>query len=258
MGRMNMLTPAILVLVCFVFAASGYAAEDVGAVVALRGNALIARETKVIEAKLKDGIQLKDTVETSEKARAKMLFIDDSVLTMGERSKVEIREFLFSKDKGGKSIFNLIDGKMRSVVGKSEFEVQTPTAVAAARGTVIDFETGMIEGKFYTKIICYEGVVDIRSVDPAIGGRITLRPGMAVTVVSGQPLPAPTVVPAAPTSAAGSGGAGVGKTAESLPAVQAPPVIKQPPASTSTPVNVGIKLPPGAAAPPPGSIRVGW
>lgn len=251
---MNKMSLTVLVFVLFAFAGTAHAAGDVGAVVALKGSALIEREAKVIEAKLKDGIQLMDGFETRERAKAKMLFVDDSVLTMGEKSKVVIKEFLYSKDKGGKSIFNLIDGKMRSVVGKSEFEVHTPTVVAAARGTVFDCETGILEGKMFTTCTCYEGIVDIRSIDPTLAGRVALRAGMKVTVMAGQPVPAPTVVPAAPTTTLQYGGS----AADALREIQSPPYQQQPPVNTMTPVNVGVKLPPLPTAPPAGSIQVGW
>lgn len=242
----------------FTAAGTSYAADNVGAVVALRGSALIERETKVIEAKLKDGIQLMDNVETKERSKAKMLFIDDSVLTVDEKSKVVIKEFLYSKGKGGKSIFNLIDGKMRSVVGKSEFEVHTPTVVAAARGTVFDCETGKNNGKFFTTCTCFEGEVDIRSVDPTISGRVTLRRGTTVTVTVGQPVPAPTAVPAAPARAFQPAGAAA-READSLRLTQStPPIVQQPPAKNITPVGVGVKLPPTPLGPPAGSIQVGW
>ncbi len=242
------------------------AAEDIGSVVALKGAAVIQRDSKAVDAKVKDGIQLKDSVETKVSSKMKMIFIDDSVLTMGEKTKVVIREFVYSKGKGGKSIFNLLDGKMRSVVGKSEFEVHTPTAVAAARGTVFDCEAGERGGKAYTTCTTYEGVVDIRSIDPTITGRVSLGAGMTVTVTSGQPIPAPTPAPSstlrtgtlsgeslresggtAPVEAAG----GFGSAA--LPLVQAPPIINQPPVLTTTPVNVGIGFPSNT-----GGIRVRW
>lgn len=217
------------------------APEDIGSVVALKGDAAISRDIKVFAAKLKDGIQLKDTVETKDRSKAKMLFIDDSVLTMGERTKVSIKEFVHSSDKRGKSIFNLIDGKLRSVVGRTEFEVRTSTAAAAARGTVFDCETGQRSGRSFTTCTSYEGEVEIRSIDPTITGRVTLRPGMTITVISGQPLPAPTM---APTSAAQPAGSAAGATGLAMPLVQGPSVNMTPPVTKgSSPVNVGIRFP---------------
>ncbi len=246
-----------------------FAVQDIGAVVALRGSAVIDRDAKKIEARVKEGIQLKDIVQTGQRSRTKMLFIDDSVLTMGENSRMVIKEFVYSKDKRTRSIFNLMDGKMRSVVGRAEFEVQTPTAVAAARGTVFDCETGEMAGKAYTTCTSYEGIVDIRSTDPTITGRVSLRPGMTVTVMSGQPIPTPTpaasaVIQSGQAVQQGTGAAGPGGGV--LPIIVPPQTNPQPPNVTptlpTTPVNVGINFPGTTPTPTPtpntGSIHAGW
>ncbi|MBI4839362.1 MAG: FecR domain-containing protein, partial [Nitrospirae bacterium] len=177
--------------------AQAFAVEGIGTVVAIRNKAVIERDRKQADAKLKDSILLNDTVLTLEGSRAKMLFIDDSVLTMGEKSRIVIKEFVSGKDQEGKSVFNLIDGKMRSVVGRGGFEVHTPSAVAAARGTVILFETGIRDGRQFTTIICLEGTVNVVSSDPSIGGSVMLTPGMTTTVVQSEtPAPAVTAPPA--------------------------------------------------------------
>lgn len=173
------------------------AKDEVATVVAIRNKAVIERDKKERDAKVKDSILLIDTVSTLEASKAKMLFIDDSVLTLGEKSKVVIKEFVYSKEKGGRSIFNLIDGKMRSIVGKTEFEVHTPTTVAAARGTVILFETGILNGRKFTTIICLEGEVNVRSIDPKIKGILTLKQGMMITAFEGKSLPSPIPAPLA-------------------------------------------------------------
>ena len=223
------------------WAAEVSAAGDIGSVVALRGSAVIESDSGSRDAKVKDGIQLRDTVETRMKSRTKMLFIDDSVLTLGENARVVIKEFVYAKDKEGKSIFNLIDGKMRSVVGRAGFEVHTATAVAAARGTVFDCETGIKGGKAFTTCTSYEGLVDITSIDPTIKGHVTLRPGMTVTVIGGEPLSAPTPVSATNLQQGGAASAAAGG---SLPFIQAPPIVQQPLTRTSTtPVNVVVGFP---------------
>ena len=231
----------ILILASFFLIPSlSFGADNVGAVVALKGSAVIQREAKAMEAKLKDSIQLVDVVETKDQTRTKMLFIDDSVLTMGERSKVSIREFVYSKDREGKAVFNLIDGKMRAVVGRTGFEVHTRTLVAAARGTVIDFETGILDGKYFTTVTCLEGEVDIRSIDPTITGKIVLSRGMTVTVVAGQSLPAPK--PALSTTATAVIAAEAASPAK-IPLNAAPPLSQQPAAVNTTPLTIGVKIP---------------
>lgn len=178
--------------------ASSYADDrQAGRFVQLRGSATIERGKSRLSAKLKDGIIASDAIFTGDASRAKLLFIDDSVLTMSENSKLVVQEFIYSKGDQGKSVFNLLDGKMRSVVGKTRFEVHTPTAVAAARGTVIYFDVGMVNNQSYSKIICLEGTVQIRNIVSTVTGQVTLTPGTMVVVKANEPPPPP--VPTPPT-----------------------------------------------------------
>jgi hypothetical protein len=181
---------AAAIMLC---AATAMAKDDVATVVAVRGKTVIDRNRLVLEAKVKDPVLLIDTVSTGDASRAKLLFVDDSVLTMGEKSRMVIKEFVYSKEKEGKSIFNLIDGKMKSVVGKAGFEVHTPTAVAAARGTVIFFEVGTRDGRLCTTILCTEGEVAASSPDPNIKDTLTLTSDSIVTICEGMPFPATTL-----------------------------------------------------------------
>lgn len=195
------------------------AEQPVGRFVQLRGTTSVERQKATHPARVKEDILASDVIVTGSGSRAKLLFIDDSVLTMGESSKLVIREFIYAKGKEGKSVFNLLDGKMRSVVGKTKFEVQTPTAVAAARGTVIYFDVASASNQ--TKIICLEGNVEVRNVVPTVSGQQLLTPGTWVIVKANEPPPPP--VPAPPielerargaingdggSSGGGSGGSG--------------------------------------------------
>lgn len=176
------------------FALSGIAsAEPVASVVAVKGKAVIERSGKKISATPKLGVELKDTVATAEGGRAKLLFIDDSVLTLAEKSRMAVDTFIHSRSDRGKSLFNLLDGKMRAVVGKTKFEVKTPTVVAAARGTVILFEVGVLNGKPFTRITCLEGIVDVRSMTFGDGKTsVKLSAGETMLVFAGEPMPLPT------------------------------------------------------------------
>jgi hypothetical protein len=191
---------AILLLVSLLLIGSAdtaFAEDDVGTIVAIRGKAVIERDSKSFEAEVKDNLFMNDTVSTKEASRAKkMLFIDDSVLTIGENSQVVIKEVIYSKHKMGRSVFSLLEGKMRSIVGKTQFEVHTPTAVAAARGTVILFETGVTEdGRNFTVIICLEGALLVSPLKPRMGESVTLTAGMMLMYVEGERFPS-TLSPA--------------------------------------------------------------
>lgn len=194
----NRFVTAIIFLTAFFATYPVFAAEQqAGRFVQLRGSATIERGKAKISAKLKDGILASDTITTDAASRAKLLFIDDSVLTMSDNSKLVVKEFIYSKGEQGKSVFNLLDGKMRSVVGKTKFEVHTPTAVAAARGTVIYFDVGRVNNQSFSRIICLEGNVQIRNVVPTITGQVTLTPGTMVVVKANEPPPPPAPTPPA-------------------------------------------------------------
>ncbi len=223
--------PAVLALIVAAPGLSHAADEKISTVVAVKGKAVIERDKKEKDAKVKDGILMVDTVSTREASRAKMLFIDDSILTLGENSKVVIQEYVYSKEQGGKSIFNLLDGKMKAVVGKANFEVHTPTAIAAARGTVIFFHVGVLNGVPFTHIVCTDGHVDVThkplghapgggapggarglgggstpggaasapspSSSPAPSGMVTVNAGAMLTVGGEASLPNPLAAPPA-------------------------------------------------------------
>ncbi|MDA8083007.1 MAG: FecR domain-containing protein [Nitrospiraceae bacterium] len=121
----------LTMLVCAAY--SSASEQQVGSIRELRGTAGIIRSGSTIGARKNDGLFRTDVVKTFDKSRAKLVFIDDSLLMIGEKSTVRISEHF--RDNKNISVFNLIDGVVNVIVGKSGFEVRTPTAVTAARGT---------------------------------------------------------------------------------------------------------------------------
>ncbi len=248
---------ALAFLIALAAASAAWAAPapsaEVGSIVNLKGSATIERAGQRLDAKLNDRLQLQDTVTTGAGARAKMLFLDESILTLAPNSKVSVKEFVYGREGGGITIFNLIEGKMRTVVGKNRFEVHTSTTIAAARGTVIEFEVGMLNGKPFTRITCLEGTVEIRSTDPSIPGSIFLNAGEEVMIIAGEPLPSPVPAGSGGSSGGGAEGAEGGMSGVILyddlagasgepPVLQAPTSGITPPVAPGTPVPVKIKI----------------
>lgn len=195
MNRIKWKLAAIaLVFLLISFSGNAFAKDDAGRVLAVKNKALIQRDEIKLTAKARQGILMQDTVSTMKASKAKMLFNDDSILTLGESSKVVIKEYVYNKGKGGTSVFNLLEGKMRSVVGKTKFQIHTPTAVAAARGTIILTEVGMLEGRLFATFICLEGELIVTSADSGISGSRLLKPGMMITVFEKESLPEPVQI----------------------------------------------------------------
>lgn len=125
------------------------AAEKVGTVASQKGVVNIIRNGKIIKAKVGDQIFIFDNVETLKSARLKLRFTDDSIINIGENSKLFVKEYLEGKDDvKGHSVLNLISGTLEAISGRAKLEIHTPTAVASARGTkfyvwVLDTDSGV-------------------------------------------------------------------------------------------------------------------
>jgi outer membrane protein OmpA-like peptidoglycan-associated protein len=96
----------------------------------------------VAEVKMGAPVLFKDTYETMSQAKLKLLFHDDSILSLGEKTRLQITENVYNPLQGQRrTVINVVNGTVRALVGKvfggpgSKFEIHTPTAVAAARGT---------------------------------------------------------------------------------------------------------------------------
>ncbi len=97
--------------------------------------------------------------------------MDDSILNLGELSSVSVEEYLYSPEKQrSRSILRLIDGTLKAVVGRSDLEIHTPTAIVGSRGTKFIL---WIEGKgeeMRTGLIVLEGEVFVKNILEGIKG----------------------------------------------------------------------------------------
>jgi len=176
---------SIMVGLLLLAPAAARAAEKAADIVYLKGKAVIERQKQSLNAELKSPLLETDNVVTRERSRAKMLFRDDSIVTLGSKSRLVIKKYLYNPaTKRSESVYELADGKLKAVVAGGSFRVTTPTAFAAARGTVFvvwyDPATGT------TGIGVIEGTVSFGNTEGGPG--LTLGPGTMSTITgSGQP-----------------------------------------------------------------------
>jgi hypothetical protein len=160
--------------------------DKAGDVVSIRGNAVVERKSKELEAEKKLVLLEMDNVTTREKSRLKMLFRDDSILTLGALSRLSVSQYLYSPaDKRSESVYELLDGKLRAVVGNANLSVKTPTAFAAARGTIFVIWYDPVTNT--TTLAVLEGSVLIKNVDGSVGGEQTLSAGQMTKVAGNNP-----------------------------------------------------------------------
>ncbi len=160
--------------------------EAVGKVVIMEGSAKIIRQGKTIPVALLSRIYPDDTIITRGGSRMKILFIDGSVLTIGNRTKISIEKFLYEKkEKKREASFNLTLGKVRTILTKASkdslYEIKTPTAVAGARGT--NFIVWVVS-RGVTTVLVLEGEIDVGDIG-GIGSQI-LGKNFALKIFKGK------------------------------------------------------------------------
>lgn len=180
---------ALLATAALLLPWTAVAADTAANVVALRGKAVLEREANESALKVRAALRESDAVRTMERSRLKMLFRNDSIMTLGSSSRLILRQYLVEADaRRADSIFELADGKMRGVVGSGAFKVLTPTAYAAARGTVFVIWFDAVSNT--TGIAVVEGGLEIRNIRHSAERGIILTAGQ-MSLISGNDGPTP-------------------------------------------------------------------
>jgi hypothetical protein len=168
--------------------------DDIGVFTAVEGQVSVTRSgtADVLPARLHDDVRFLDVIETERESRSKALLNDDSILTVGAHSRVEITEHVYDPHRSVRTVVvNLVRGRVRALVGKvftgtgSKFEIHTPSAVAAARGTY--FVVWHVDGVSGIVNVGTHGAVDFQSG----GATVHVAPGNFSLAPSGGGPPSP-------------------------------------------------------------------
>jgi hypothetical protein len=233
-----------------VYPGAAFPADSAGKVVYLRGKARIERKKSNLPAKLRSVLLESDNIVTRRHARVKMLFRDDSVLTLGQNSRLIIKQYLYNPEsKRAESIYELADGKLRAVVGNAGFRVTTPTAFAAARGTV--YITWYDSTTNTTGVAVIEGSVSVGNTDPSVPGVRVLTAGQMTLVPPNQPPQPPAPYVPGTGAAGGTNLSDVGGTVPPDAALPGPPAGLIPQAAVNIiPTAPPLDQTPGGAVTP--------
>ena len=125
------------------------AQEPAGSVAALEGNAddLHPGQAAPVALKPADTVLLGDRLHTASASKLRLVFRDDSVLTLAAESELAVTAQLVGPARAS-STLSLWVGTVRALVTErykapgSSFELETPTAVAGVRGTafIVDYD----------------------------------------------------------------------------------------------------------------------
>lgn len=141
---------ATIVLVVMFTSRMAAAQEAIGEFTNVGGTASLTHAGKELEAAIGMPVAVGDKIRTSPSAQVSVTFKDGSKLELGESSSFTVDQYAIAGSSRIKALIGLWGGHLHSIVtvvagGTPNFEVRTPNAVAAVRGT--EFETAFIEGR---------------------------------------------------------------------------------------------------------------
>src|SRR5437899_104125 len=200
--RYSMKTPSLgvaMAILCLsttlVWAQDG-SDEGIGLFTSVQGTVTVTHPhlANTLPVNLHDEVLFKDVIQTRHESRTKAFFADDSILTVGEKSRIEITEHIYDPDRNmRRMVVKLVQGRLRALVAKvfngpgSAFEIHTPTAVVAARGTY--FVVWVENGVTGIVNIGHSGRVDFTSE----GKTVRVNPGEYSVAPAGLPPAQPLV-----------------------------------------------------------------
>ncbi|MBI4167299.1 MAG: FecR domain-containing protein [Acidobacteria bacterium] len=152
-------------------------------------------QTAQINLNLNDSVLWEDVVRTPGTGRIRIALLDGSVLNVGARSTMRIVKH---DAQSQQTEIEMQLGKLRGQVVKmskpgASFQIKTQTAVIGVVGTL--FTITPTPGN--THVVCAEGRLNVRNIDPNVPGERTLGPGEQTNVPAGQPPSAPVPAGAA-------------------------------------------------------------
>ena len=143
MQRYLMRLVATLLLAAMLTTGQALAGQDVAGIIkSLQGGGSVLRGEDVIPAKIGEALYVTDTVVTAEDSSLGIMLEDDTLLSLGENSRLEISEYVFKpKDELFSMVLRLLKGSfgyMSGVIGRlapEKVDIETPDAVIAVHGT---------------------------------------------------------------------------------------------------------------------------
>ncbi|MBT7609205.1 MAG: FecR domain-containing protein [Bacteriovoracaceae bacterium] len=162
---------------------SAYCADHSGTVMLLRGDVKVLRSKK--ESPLTKGsfVHQGDIIKTGNKSFVKISMNDETMLSLGPLSRLVIQEFKYKKGSLRKTIYNLVEGKMRSLIRKKAKEkdiiqVNSDVISIAVRGTEILSNSYLVKGNATNDVMLLSGKAQGHVVGMK-GGMLDLEAGQA-------------------------------------------------------------------------------
>ena len=191
---------ATLLVVAAIGGLAAAQAQEVGTVAALEGSAQIGRGGTFAPAAVGTAVHQGDELRTGRPGRLRVVFQDDSVLTVTDDSRVVVTQEVVNPEAGkAKSVMELLQGKVSALVSEyyhrpgSSYEIKTATAVAGVRGT--EFVMRYNPREDLTEVVGLSGEVQVYSLSNLTGPGTLITANQITEIVRGK---RPTVPRRAP------------------------------------------------------------
>jgi hypothetical protein len=143
---------ALLSITLLLSTAQAFAAAFVAQAVKTRGDIRITRDGADIGCSMGTAVQLGDVLKTGAGARLRLRFVDGSILTLGENTKLSVD--LFAVDAANKSrsvVLTVLEGIVNAAAAKSgenkfDYQIKTASGYSAVRGTkwIVGFQQALM------------------------------------------------------------------------------------------------------------------
>jgi len=197
-ARCGMLFAIAVLAAMMPVAARAQTAQTVGTITQLTGSAGVQRGTAAIPAALNMPVQLHDRITTQPGASLTIGMIDNSSLQLGPGATLAIDDSMVVNGTAAPSKVGLLGGSLHSLIvgamrgASPTFEVHTPNAVGAVRGTEWDttYSEGVSRKDYkdclqFTDFAVQDGVVNVSNpLNPAAGSQ-DIHGGEKTTVACG-------------------------------------------------------------------------
>ncbi len=178
----------------------GYAQADssVAEVIAIMGQAEVrAAGAPWRAAQLRDKLQVGDAIRTQEQSRAKLLFMDDSVTVLGEKTTLEISQFLMdARTKERTGLLKAVEGRIRFLIQQipgapaPAMTIESAVLSVGVRGT-----DGILETGAWHKVYLLESAEPLTVKHKFTGQIMLLLPGQFITADAKGPMQINPITP---------------------------------------------------------------
>ena len=148
-------------------------AEVVGRLTQVEGRVDLLKGGKLpaVALKIDDTVESGDVVRTKSLSKAQITFIDNSLLTLSQESRIAIEEFKFEPGQEKRqAVLQIFQGLALAVVNKvlkaeePDFVIKTQTAIVGVRGT----EIGMRNQANSSTILNFQGRTQVGNIFPEV------------------------------------------------------------------------------------------